>query len=366
MIGPSALVIKGGEITEALQAEFRASLDEDLNEIIRSHGAAQLLFDDYGRAVRRSQGGALHSLLYRLLVDGETARDTGALLTSRYGEDLSVHFSGSPLLSRARSVCLPTLDEPDAAELGIALDQLQELVGCTTSLARRLMDATHLVRTYELVDYLASDKAALVKDLPLQALEVVVGARKYDEADAVSRQALAMLGVRQGDGSFQIASTVSEAGVLDLVTILSPGWPRSFAGSVDAFAALLAGASDAIWVDRYLLANVDRLRDFLKEIRIRTAARIRLLCDERDSNGRVANPGSLLEISGVEVRFIKPADRPELHDRHLVIPALRRGFVLPTARVILGQDQPGSAVAVPMPTLAVDYSAYWARANRIE
>lgn len=33
--------------------------------------------------------------------------------------------------------------------------------------------------------------------------------------------------------------------------------------------------------------------------------------------------------------------------------SLRSGFVLPTAAVILGADDPGSAVSVPMPDLAI-------------
>lgn len=364
LLGPSSYMVKGREITEGGQLQYREQLDVNLAELIDQHGAAQLLFDDYGQAVRRSQGGALHSLLFRLLVDGENARDTGALLTCRFREDLSVTFSGSPLLSRTRSVTAPLLGEADARALDAALDELQQSLGCSTSLARRLGSPEHPVRTYEIVEYLANDKRAVVDDLPPQAVEVMIGARNYDQADAISRQALLMLGSPQKDGSFHVASTVRDAGLLNIVTVRSPGWPPSFRDSVEAFVALVAGASDAIWVDRYLLADVDRLRGFLKEVRARTQARIRLLCDGRDSRGWIPNAASLEDIPGVEVRFIRPADRPSLHDRHLVLPAARRGFVLPTARVIFGQDPPGSTVAVPIPNLAVDYSAYWVRANK--
>lgn len=106
-LGDSAVVVDGRAITEMTQKSAREKIDADVAAAIDKAGCAQLIFDDYGRAVRRSQGGALPSMLYRLLVDSDAARDTGALLVARSGDMLDLNFSGSPLISGLRPELSP-------------------------------------------------------------------------------------------------------------------------------------------------------------------------------------------------------------------------------------------------------------------
>lgn len=348
--------------------EQQKELDRDLETRVTAFGHAQLLFDDYGSAIRRSKGGALHSSLYRMLVDGKHARDVGALLTSRLGDDLDLRFAGSPLLSRARVVRAPLLGIEDADAVGMSLEQVRLLVGSGTALARRLGSASDEARAYEVVEYLKVDAARIVDDLPPDAVEVLAGARAYQDADSTSQHALLALGSVSSDGSFQLAQVVAESALCDSVQARSPGWPTTRSESVQAFAELLAGVDDAIWVDRYLFADVPLLQSFLTDVRSLTRCRLRLLgSDDRDQFGLASRVAQEINtIEGVDARMMTLVDRRELHDRHLVLPANRTGWVLPTAGVVLAKDAPGSAVVVRMPGLAVDYSQYWRRANRLE
>ncbi|PUB32451.1 hypothetical protein C8K30_101977 [Promicromonospora sp. AC04] len=359
------MFVEGRSITEASQKAIREKLDTDVASAIETNGYAQLIFDDYGRAIRRSQSGTLHSMLYRLLVDSATARDTGALLIARPSDMLDLNFAGSPLISRAQTVVLPALAEADASELGFQLAELQDLAGESTWLARRLMSAGPRQGRVGVVEHLNFDRRRIVESLPPGAVEVLAGAGTGLPVDSISREALMCLGAFDADDAFEPATLVSESKFLDEVRLQNPGWPGSLAESVHRFADLLVGAENAFWVDRYLLAEPSRVREFLDLLQPSTTARLRLLVS--DDRERANFPGSISSVldgvQNVEVRFMHRLDRKPLHDRHLVLPALRSGYVLPTARVILGIDDPGTALAVPMP--AVDYTAYWRRATPV-
>lgn len=365
-LGESAVLLEGGRYAEDHQAELRAQLENQIASKVSAHGCAQLIFDDYGKAIRRSQGGALHSFLYRVLIDGKHARDIGALLTSRFSDDLHLGFSGSPLLSRAQTITQPRLADADAAELGVSLPQLRSLVGNSTALAARIQKQSAGSAIYALVEHLKANEASLVRDLPSGAVEVLMGAREFDDVDAISKLALSVLGNRLPDGSFAMAQVVIEAGLASGLSARNPGWPATRSDSVERFVRMLAGIDSAIWVDRYLFADLPSLRSFLVAVRAKTQTRLRLLGSHDRASPRSAEDvaDALETIGSVEARMMTGSDRRQLHDRHLVLPASRSGFVLPTAGVILGLHDPGSAVAVRMPTLAVNYSEYWRRATR--
>lgn len=366
-LGESAVVVDGRAFTEANQKTARDKIAADVAAAIDRAGCAQLIFDNYGRAIRRSQGGTLHSLLYGVLIDSEAARDTGALLVARSGDMLDLSFSGSPLISRAQTVVLPVLDAEDARVLGFGLPALEKLAGPSTWLARRFLNASPRQGSVSAVEHLNNDRRRIVEALPPAAVEVLAGARRAEDADAVSREALLCLGSISGNGDFEASSLVVESSLLEEVQTHSPGWPATPAESVKRFASLLAGVADATWVDRYLFSEPLRVRAFLIELRKFTSARLRLLVsDDRDrSDFAGAVSSALQDLNDVEVRFMDRRDRRKLHDRHLVIPASRCGFVLPTAGVILGADEPGSAVSVPMPALAINYAECWAHASPI-
>lgn len=365
--GESAVLVDGRAITENNQKAARDKIDADVADAIEKAGCAQLIFDDYGRAIRRSQGGTLHSMLYRLLVDSDAARDTGALLVARSCDMLDLRFSGSPLISRAQTVVLPLLTVEDAEALGVELVDLQDLAGESTWLARRFINVAARQGQVSGVEHLNNDRRRIVAALPPVAVEVLAGARSANDSDAISRETLMCLGRLGASAEFEPASLVRESNLLDEIRLQNPGWPGSLGGSVQRFADLLAGVEDAIWVDRYLFGTPSRVRIFLDKLRRLTAVRLRLLVsDDRDRSGFVRDISFAVEgVGGVEVRFMDRHDRRRLHDRHLILPALRSGFVLPTAGVILGSDEPGSAVSVPMSALAINYAECWARGVRV-
>lgn len=368
LLGESAILVSGKQFSEETQAAQRENLKAQVEQTVSTFGAAQVVFDDYGSAIKRSQGGVLHSMLYGLLIDGPLASDIGVLLTSRFEDDLSLRFAGSPLLSRARTVPQPMLHDEDAAILGLTLSDLVHVAGSTTSLARRLGDVTSQVRTYEILEYLKADAPAPSADLPAAAVEVMLGARAFDDADPFAQQALLTFGNVDDSKGFMMARAVADSGLCEDLRVRGPGWPSSRSDSVALFVEMLAGVEMAYWVDRYLCTDVASLRDFLTEVRKRIDTRLRLItCD---SPGDIALAPAVVSnisaIAGVEVRFMTHYDRRDLHDRHLALPALQSGFVLPTSGVITSRDSPGSAVAVRMPDLPVDYSKYWQRATRLD
>lgn len=366
-LGESAVMVDGRAVTEHSQRALREQIDADIAAAIDAAGCAQLVFDDYGHAIRRSQGGTLHSMLYRLLVDSEAARDTGALLVARSGDMLDLNFSGSPLVSRAQTVVLPVLSDEDAEVLATDLGTLKEMVGESTWLARRFHGASTRQGRVNAVEHLNNDRRRIIEALPAATVEVLLGARAPQDCDAVSSEALLCLGSTNTGGEFKPSELLEESKLLDEVRLKNPGWPGTRGESVQRFADLLAGVEHAIWIDRYLFSEPSRVRDFLIDLRGLTTARLRLLVsDERDrSNFAGAISSVMTGLGDVEVRFMNRHDRRRLHDRHLVFPAMQSGVVLPTAGVILGADDPGSAVSVPMSALAVNYEEYWARGTRI-
>ncbi|WGT47984.1 hypothetical protein [Tessaracoccus lacteus] len=366
-LGDSAVVVEGRAISEANQKAARERIDEDVSAATEHAGCAQLIFDDYGRAIRRSQGGTLHSMLYRLLVDSEAARDTGALLVARSGDMLDLRFSGSPLISRARSVVLPVLGPEDAAALSIDLASLRRMSGESTWLARQFLGVSTRQGQVGAVEHLNNDRRRIVESLPPPAVEVLAGARAAHDCDATSREALLCLGSIDAGGAFEPARLVAQSTLLDEVHLRNPGWPADRSESVRRFADMLAGVEDAIWVDRYLFAEPSKARAFLARLRKLTSTRLRLLVsDDRDRSGFASDVSSALDgLENIQVRFMSRHDRRLLHDRHLVLPAMSSGFVLPTAGVILSIDDPGSAVSVPMPALAINFADCWRRGTRV-
>ena len=364
-LGESAVLVDGRTVIESTQGAFRERLDSDVHATITKTGFAQLLFDNYGRAIRRSQGGLLHSMLYRLLVDSPTARDTGALLVARPNELLDPGFPGSPLLSRARTVLLPVVGHEDAEELGIELSDLRILSGDSTWLARRFLDGGLRQGRVGAVEHLDHDRRRIVAALPPEAVSRLARAHEVGALDGMSREAMMCLGSIGPDDTFEPASLVAESKLLQELDVQNPAWPDSLVDSGRRFADLLAGAQNAFWVDRYIFSQPVRAREFLDLVRNETSTHLRLLvCDDRERGAFAhAIASALAGIAGVEVKFVHWSDKKLLHDRHLVLPALQCGYILPTAGVLLAIDHPGTAVSARIP--AIDYSPYWNRGSAV-
>lgn len=367
-LGDSAVLVRGLEFTESSQKDLRAKIAEDLERTVEKHRCAQLIFDDYGDALRRTQGGTLHSMLYGRLVDSDRAADIGAVLIAKFSDTIDLEFSGSPLVSRADVVALPILDEADSVEVGFDYSTIRARVGDGTWLARNFNGVNNLsegdLRTVEKTNFSAEK---IVHSLPYSAVEVLAGARSYADTDALGKESLKLFGYVSDFGAFETGSLVSQSQVLDLIHAQSPGWPSSFDSSVDKFVDLISGASDCIWVDRYLFSDPDRARRFLDRVRLQSSARLRILVS-RDfkHGGQETDISSALQgLDDVVVKFMNRSDRHMLHDRHLIIPSMMKGFNLPTARVIFGLDAPGSAVVSKLPAFAINYSEFWRRADPV-
>ncbi|WP_211198427.1 hypothetical protein [Gulosibacter sediminis] len=368
-LGPSAVTVDGRLEGERGQEQLRDRIDTDVSTAIEEERCAQVVFDNYGHAIRRSQGGKLHSMLYRLLVDSLPARDTGALLVARFSDTLDPGFSGSPLLSRAHVETLPALTEEDAQELqpGTDLTELKELVGESTWLARRFLGADARQGRLRAIEHLNNDSRRIAATLPSSAAEVLLGTRRLADCDPNSLEALRCLGTLGHDGEFKLSRLVEDSQLLSKVRSESPGWPSTRESSIRRFAELLSDSDRAMWVDRYLFANADEVGSFLKDLRQVSKTALRLLVSDDPCREGFAQEISdaVQGLPDVEVRFMSRSDRRRLHDRHLVFPTTKSGVVIPTAGVILGIDDPGSAVSVPMPSLAVNYTEFWARGDRV-
>ncbi|MFI5591701.1 hypothetical protein ACIA5G_42090 [Amycolatopsis sp. NPDC051758] len=363
-LGGSAFYFDGAAVDDVNQKHEHARLRSEVERRLAEHGCAQLVFDSYGNAVRQSRGGVLHSQLYGQLVDGPGGRDIGALFTSRYADALDLRVSGSPLLGRADFIELPRLSVEDAAVLGLSVDQARSYYGDTTSLAHAAFRSGALSGPDAVSDFVSANAASYTRDLPPDAARVLLGARTFSDADGAGRQALRGLGA-EADGTYEVARAVTQSTLLTELRRRNPGWPKVRADSVARFAELLDDVPNALWVDRYVYEKPDQLAHFLKEVRSATDAPVRLLGKPVNDHANVRRDiGRSLEgIAGVDARVMAYSDCPRLHDRHLVSPSLDAGYILPTAGVILGMDDPGSAVIVRMPSIAFNYEACWKRGN---
>ncbi|NSX35557.1 hypothetical protein HTS88_03935 [Pseudarthrobacter oxydans] len=140
-----------------------------------------------------------------------------------------------------------------------------------------------------------------------------------------------------------------------------PRWPGDWEASIARFSQLVAGAHEVIWSDRYMYRDIQSLRAFLKKVTERTTCSIRLLGGQTLSDRSISVAEMLLinSLAFVEARWMTDADYRTLHDRHLDTGA--GGWVVPQVHVIVGKQDPGSAVAAPTASFGVDYSAVWRR-----
>lgn len=367
ILGDSAVFVDGKEFTEDAQTEFRDNIDQSIQRALDETGSAQLIFDNYGTAIRRSQGGHLHSMLYRLLIDGKSAQDIGALLTARSDDMLDIEFSGSPLISRAETVVLPTLGPEDAEAVGENIDLIERTFGQSTWLARRLLQSDNRQAVVAAIEHLNADRHRIVRHLPPDTVKTLIASDSISNINPLAQEILLCFGGLDGTGSYWASKVTESSALVQAVQEQSPGWPPGFSDSIERFAALIGDLDDAIWVDRYLLANPLRARRFLGHLQRKVSIKLRLLVSDDRSKPDFLNEirVALAGLDDIQVRFMTTRDRHELHDRHLVFPSLRCGVVLPTSGVIFGHDSPGSAVSVPLPRLAINYSECWSRGIRV-
>jgi len=352
-LGDSAVVVDGATFTEANQGERRDAIELGLQRAIEAHGSAQLIFDSYDRAISRSQGARLQTWLSSRIIDGQHARDIGALFTARCSTEVHRAGAGSPLISRVTPV-----DPPSTPTLGSEASDvaIREWFGQSALLA----DRAHASGTFSptaLADTLELDLSYI--DDVRGASSIIIEAGAVDEARDSFAARSAVYGLMSKDGPTKLLDRLRP--LLLASPADDPTWPNDWSAGVQKFAQLVAGATEVIWSDRYIYRDIEPLRHFLKAVLAKSNCTIRLLGTHEVSGRTVsrAEMARLTALPGVDARFMTQADYRDLHDRHLVTG--QGGWVVPQAHVIVGKQSPGSTVAAPAVSFGVDYSAVWRR-----
>jgi len=355
-LGASAVVVDGANFLESNQASNREQIEARLLSAIENYGSAQLIFDSYDRALVRSQGARLQTWLSSRLIDGEYARDVGALFTARCSTNVHRRGAGSPLMSRVIPV-LPPLLEPG---FGIqdALTSAREWFGESALLAEQA-DAPDNFAPQSVADRFEHDLSYVDDVRRASAAQLAKGNVNPDRDSFAAR--CAVYGLLTEAGSTKLFDRLKDlltAGPAD-----DPSWPDEWSASVAKFAQLVAGAEEVIWVDRYMYRDVEPLRAFLVAVTTSTDCRIRLL-GSSEVNGRSVSRAEMLRVAvvpGVDARWMTQSDFRDLHDRHLVTGV--GGWVVPQVHVIVGKQAPGSTVAAPVVSFGVDYLSIWRRSR---
>ncbi|MEE1721790.1 hypothetical protein C0Q98_15115 [Streptomyces albidoflavus] len=357
-LGPTGVLTFGRDYTPDNQADRTATFQEGVLHSLSRYGSAQLLFDDYAHALRNPEGLRLQRQLLQLLVDGEYALDMGALLTGRWGRSMHLVSSGSPLVARARVVALPHPGSADFEAVGCAGSaEAAEAVGGNAALLAKVVPVLGRAALHQVRDSAQALVAKWVEDVPWEAVAWIKGVVREGPAalpeDDSALEALAPLLVpaaRQPDGlpRYGVVEALRTDEGRAALDGRAPTWPSRRQDSVKAFCAYLSGVPEAVWVDRYMAVKPADLLRFVQEVRGACSTRLRLLvAKNRNDMSFTEAEAAAFARHDCTVRVMLPGDRRLLHDRQLVfLGSLEGGVVLPTARVLMGQDLPGSAVAV--------------------
>jgi hypothetical protein len=359
-LGDQAFTVQGRSTNNDNQVEQLSQIRAELGSSIQAKGYAQLIIDDYPHALRWSGGAQLQRALLHLLVDGPGARDTGALLTGRWARSMHLRVRGSPLLARAQYRPLPVINDADLITVGLdpaERDQTIDETGMTAALLARV----RLIggrSDYAAVRQCLNDLAhRWIEDLPWEAvIWLRNGLMEPDEGLWASLAWEAVQPLLTGGRPRSLLAGLRNRDFESLLEERSPAWPGQRADSVQRFVDLLAGASDVMWVDRYLTADPPSLLSFIHEVRRQTSTKLYLLTSSTLTSEAIRQHAQdirdMVAIEGVELRSMTRRHYGLLHDRQLAYLSDREGgVVLPVTAVILGLSPPGSAIAVQIPIM---------------
>lgn len=355
-LGESAIYVDGSTFTEANQDDERDALIAMLQKTVNAHGLAQLVFDNYHSALKRTKGGRLQASLVALLVDGAQARDIGALFFARLIGPIHLDTRGSPLISRSLAWPLPRIHQDDL-EAGADLEECRRRWGhlaVPMGLTGGVIKDTNYGQ--RVADVRVSGPS-IATDFPLAVRAAILGG--YDLSRLTVGERDAVDAFRVNDGLTQLTRDANLDAHLEVSEVAVDHVNSSPA---DFFTELVGDTDRVVWCDRYLFSEIPRLADFLRRVRRLTGAEINLLGLRQIRDTAVPSDGelsALRAIPGVKVRFMNESDVRLLHDRHLARIHSGGGFVLPTSRVLLGLDVPGSAVVTRASSFGVDYESIW-------
>lgn len=282
-----------------------------------------------------------------LTVDGDVARDIGALFTARCSTGVHRSGAGSPLMSRVRPVKPPERTTTD--------DDLSAWFGDSACLA----DRSGAEGATALADRLELDESYLADVRGAAPAEIQVGAVDPVRTTHAARSALQ--GLITASGPTRLFERLRDR-LLEAPAAV-PAWPADEAASVTKFAGLIGAARSVIWSDRYMYRDIEPLRRFLRQVVDRTGCSIQLLGAEEVNDRRVskAEVTRLTALRGVEARFMTPSDYAELHERHLYVGP--GGWVLPQVHVMVGRQRVGNAVVASVSSFGTNYPAVWRRST---
>lgn len=363
-LGASVTIAHGRHFSERNQDELRDSLVRELKEGVAERGSAQLVFDDFDRALRRSRGARLQAQLQSVLIDSPEGRDIGAIFFSRQLSRVHLPVRGSPLVSRLDPAELPPWGADDLEFYRMNGD----LQGLTRLIGRSLADLHrfHVGGFAHVVDRLKVDADAILQDLTSESVEALVGARELNSLSPMAQRQV--LGLTYLDGEHLRLSEAAREADLGSRVRRTAAWPSDGAGSARAFADLLAGCERALWCDRYLSTDATRLSQFLHDVRRHTECHLNLLMSDSASGLPVdlsGLPAVEAGCPGVTMRVMTRADRSHLHERHLVRLGEGGGWVIPTFDVLTQRAPVGSAVATQAAGFGVDYAEIWDRSTPV-
>lgn len=356
-LADTSVVTRGRSYTEQDQSSRRGDLERCINELLRKHGTAHLLFDDYPHALQRSQGLRLQRMLLHLLIDGDRAVDVGALLTGRWARSMHLVSRGSPLIPRARLVSLPLPTDADFEAVGaLEAKEISATVGGNAAMLAKLIHVfgkPSLQQVCESAELLAP---RWVQDAPWDAVrwmkEVIRNGPAPLPDDSLAAEALAPLVFAAGEGVYDVVGALRSQQAVAELDGRAPTWPSAWTDAVPTFCGLLDAAPAVVWVDRYLAVDPPLLLRFIQDVRKACATRLKLLIARDKSRHIDASVVAAFAALNCEIRTMHPGDRKQLHDRHLIFLGGRQGgVVMPTGRVVLCQDPPGAAMAIQAPLL---------------
>lgn len=353
-LGESAVLVDGRSFTESNQSAMRTQLQADLLQRLELHGSAQLIFDSYDHAISKTQGARLQNWLTSFLIDGEHARDTGALFLARSSTHVQKPGAGSPLMSRVTPVDPPAWPETqttDKVELyfrrwfgdsALLIDQAgHPKVGQASAIADR-----------------AERDLSYIRDVQ-KAASGNLHSGPCDKESLSYEERSAHQGLTSLSGHTQLYDRL--ASQLLATPESSPTWPDSFRESCNKLASLVAGSQFVIWSDRFMFRDIEELRHLMQEVVAQTGCKF-LLLGAREVSQRLvssAEMARLTTLNDVEARWMTAVDYPDLHDRHLFTG--NGGWIMPQVHVVVGRQRVGNAVAAAATAFGVDYPQIWRR-----
>ncbi|MGY3127405.1 hypothetical protein ACVWW9_000904 [Agrococcus sp. UYP33] len=330
---------------------------ERLREKAVSDSFVALLFDDYDRALQQEGGAKLDHALQAALTNSPTGTAVGALFTAKATSRVTPRSRGSTLMLEFQEVMSPRVPAHIAAEH----PSLRTLLGDSLLVwIRATRSAAAGAGNFH--SWALAELGGWQRDIPEAALALLEsGDLTQDLVDRNNWHVC--LDPLWADGApTGLYAFLATEGLTSKASIY---WPSDSANSVARFSHLAGSAGHACWIDRYLGERPMELRKFLRAFRKQSQVHLQVITSVRrtlPASERRVLEGMSNEITGITLRFMDYRMYRELHDRQLILDD-GTGWTLPTGSVILGSEDPGSALPGRIAHVPRGHSNYWSNAT---